>query len=324
VSKAFVHRGFAIEFDDEAPRLSVDGEPLPLPADIENAIPEGRARIDVSALIERARRHIDEAALLNPRDPIRDEHERELKQGVPHWNEWRRRNPAVRPLLYDVQLSGRDLSGANLANANLIGAHLEHATLIGTNFHEANLATANLSHAIVKKANFCRTDLYETILCHANLEGANLQGTQLVRSDFRAANLVGCRIYGFSAWDLILDKDTVQKELVIIHQTDIEPTATTSEASERVRIFVDDLRVAQFVYLMLHNENLRSVLDVMTRRAVLILGRFTDGRKKVLDDIRKRFGGTRMATSRCSSISRNSRSAGWPKRSACWRVYVAS
>jgi hypothetical protein len=44
--------------------------------------------------------------------------------------------------------------------------------------------------------------------------------------------------------------------------------------------------VAQFVYLLLHNEKIRAVVDTITTKAVLILGRFTPERKAVLDALR--------------------------------------
>ena len=51
-------------------------------------------------------------------------------------------------------------------------------------------------------------------------------------------------------------------------------------------ITVDNLEVAQFIYLMLHNQKIRDVIDTITSKAVLILGRFTDERKAVLDGLR--------------------------------------
>jgi hypothetical protein len=52
-------------------------------------------------------------------------------------------------------------------------------------------------------------------------------------------------------------------------------------------ITVDNIEVAQFIYLMLHNEKIRDVIDTITSKAVLILGRFTDERKAVLDALRE-------------------------------------
>jgi hypothetical protein len=51
-------------------------------------------------------------------------------------------------------------------------------------------------------------------------------------------------------------------------------------------ITVDTLEVAQFIYLLLNNQKIRDVIDTITSKVVLILGRFTDERKKVLDAIR--------------------------------------
>jgi hypothetical protein len=52
-------------------------------------------------------------------------------------------------------------------------------------------------------------------------------------------------------------------------------------------ISVDNIEVAQFVYLLLHNQKNREVIDTITSKAVLILGRFTDERKAVLDALRE-------------------------------------
>src|SRR5215471_12101124 len=45
--------------------------------------------------------------------------------------------------------------------------------------------------------------------------------------------------------------------------------------------------VAQFIYLLLNNEEIRTVIDTITSKVVLILGRFTSDRKAVLDAIRE-------------------------------------
>jgi hypothetical protein len=53
------------------------------------------------------------------------------------------------------------------------------------------------------------------------------------------------------------------------------------------KITVDNIQVAQFIYLLLDNQNIRHVIDTVTSKAVLILGRFTDERKAVLDALRE-------------------------------------
>ena len=93
-------------------------------------------------------------------------------------------------------------------------------------------------------------------------------GTQL-----QDANLSNCRIFGISAWNVNLEGAT-QSNLII---TDYDEPEIT----------VDNLEIAQFIYLLLHNEKLRDVIDTIGKKAVLILGRFTDERKAVLEAIRE-------------------------------------
>jgi hypothetical protein len=96
----------------------------------------------------------------------------------------------------------------------------------------------------------------------ATLVGTNLEG----------ADLTSGSVHGISVWDVKL-KGAIQSNLVI----------TPSNQSV---IQVDNLEVAQFVYLLLNNERVRHVIETITSKVVLILGRFTLERKAVLDAIR--------------------------------------
>jgi hypothetical protein len=95
----------------------------------------------------------------------------------------------------------------------------------------------------------------------------------LVSTDLTGTDLTGCRVYGVSAWRLKLER-AKQQNLVITR-------------SDEPEITVDNIEVAQFIYLMLHNDKIRDVIDTITSKAVLILGRFTDERKAVLDALRE-------------------------------------
>jgi hypothetical protein len=53
------------------------------------------------------------------------------------------------------------------------------------------------------------------------------------------------------------------------------------------QITVDHIEVAQFIYVMLNNQKIRDVIDTITSKVVLILGRFTDERKAVLNALRE-------------------------------------
>ena len=97
--------------------------------------------------------------------------------------------------------------------------------------------------------------------------------SNLVEADFRGANLSGARVYGVSAWGLRTDETTLQRDLVITPED--EPRVTT-----------DDIEVAQFVYLLLRSDKIRNVIDTVGKKAVLVSGRFTEGRLAILDSVR--------------------------------------
>jgi Uncharacterized low-complexity proteins len=127
-------------------------------------------------------------------------------------------------------------------------------------------------HIDLGRANFSKVNLSMANIRGEILDMANLSGAILIKTNMGRATLTGCKIYGISAWDLELE-DTKQNDLVIT-------------PSGQPRITVDNLEVAQFIYLLLHNEKIRKVIDTTTSKVVLILGRFTDARKPVLDAIR--------------------------------------
>jgi uncharacterized protein YjbI with pentapeptide repeats len=183
----------------------------------------------------------------------------------------------------DIHIYGANFHRANLSKADLVGADLHGADLSEAIFHDAKLCKANLSGA-----NLRETDLSKAKLCEANLSGANfhgaildeanldradLQGAHLVNTCLTGANLTGCRIYGLSAWDLKLE-GAIQNDLIITKEGEPEVT-------------VDNLEVAQFVHLLLHNEKIRDVINTIGKKAVLILGRFSEERKPVLDVLRE-------------------------------------
>jgi hypothetical protein len=97
----------------------------------------------------------------------------------------------------------------------------------------------------------------------------------LVDTDLTGADLTGCRIYGVSAWRVKLD-GAKQQNLIITPENESEIT-------------VDNIEVAQFVYLLLHNPKIRDVIDTIGKKGVLLLGRFTEGRIEILDRLRTKL-----------------------------------
>ena len=205
-----------------------------------------------------------------------------IKQGVTAWNVWREKNPQVIPDLRDANLSNNYLRFANfretnLSRANLWQADLGRADLTRANLSEANLmmailSTADLTEANLRRAKLTQSNLIETVFTNADLSEADLIGASLIRASLRGANISECLVYGVSAWNVDLSGSS-QKNLNI------------SPLDEPI-ITVDNLEVAQFIYLLVHNEKIRYVIDTITSKVVLILGRFTAERKPVLDAIR--------------------------------------
>jgi len=176
--------------------------------------------------------------------------------------------------LSEVTLRKADLGEADLRETNLRGADLSETTLIMARLRGANLSGANLSKAVLFKA-----DLNQADLSGANLSGADLSNASLVETNLVGTVLTGCSVYGISAWNAKLSEGTSQQNLVITR-------------GDEPKVTVDNIEVAQFVYLLLHSEKIRDVIDTIGRKGVLLLGRFTEGRLAVLerlrDELRKR------------------------------------
>ncbi|RXG84169.1 pentapeptide repeat-containing protein [Bradyrhizobium vignae] len=242
-----------------------------------------------------------------------------LTSGPEKWNIWREQNPDViepdlsqqapyyhvcetllmtRRPTFDLRGSAHaKLSGINLfraqmkwtafyyadfSKATFAGGNLSEATFVESNLSDANLNGADLTNANLQRSKLMRADLSgallrgcdltEADLTGANLRSADLRGAKLVKTNLENADLTGCRIYGAATWGLNV-QGAIQRSIVITD--DVGPEIT-----------VDDIEIGQFLYLMIDNMQLRRVIDGITSKVVLILGRFTPERKAVLDSLR--------------------------------------
>jgi len=179
--------------------------------------------------------------------------------------------------LCQADLSGTNLTGANLTAANVAQANLTLADLTGADLHGANLSEANLSQTKLSMADIRRADLSGANLKGTNFSGADLSGANLceatlIRTNLEKATLTGAHVFGISAWDVQL-YGAIQTNLVIT-------------PVDQPEISVDNVEVAQFIYLLLNKARIRDVIETITSKAVLILGRFTPARKATLDALR--------------------------------------
>jgi uncharacterized protein YjbI with pentapeptide repeats len=213
-----------------------------------------------------------------------------LHSGRRKWNAWRKRVDSPRPNLSKARLDRADLKGYDLSNSDLRRADLCEAELVGADLHEAQMNFANLSGAKLLRAKVWNANLSQVVLEDAKLRRASLRGTSLRRANLRGADFTeanlrftsmakadvtgaifdGAYVYGISAWEL-RGAPRSQSGL-IIHASDNE-----------ARISVDNLETAQFLFQLLDNPKIASVMGTVNSRTILILGRFTPQRKRVLE-----------------------------------------
>jgi uncharacterized protein YjbI with pentapeptide repeats len=124
---------------------------------------------------------------------------------------------------------------------------LNRVDLREANLLRANLRDANLSGADLSGAFLSGANLNRANLCEANLSGAKIRVTEIIGANFRHANLSG---------------------------------ANLSNA---------DLSQADLTEAKLDGANLRdaNLIGAITSKVVLILGRFTQERRGILDAIRE-------------------------------------
>ena len=191
----------------------------------------------------------------------------------------------IKTNLNKTNLKGANLRGANLSEANLAGAilrkcklsgadlrhaDLRHAIFTGADLSGANLKNANLSNTDFSEANLSNANLSNANLSNANLTNANIMFVKMNNTTLQNAKLSGAYIYGISVWDVNLEGAT-QTGLII------------SPDEKKTTLTIDNLEVAQFVYLLLNNSKIRDIINTMTGKSVLLLGRFGNGRKAILD-----------------------------------------
>ena len=159
-----------------------------------------------------------------------------------------------------ADMSRANLNFSSLINCDLRGVNLSHANLVKTNLTGSDLSGANLSDANLKDAI---------------LDGTNLMNARLLRSDLTGASITNSRVFGISSWKVTLD-NSIQKNL------NITPP-------DEPYISVDDIDVAQFIYLLLNYQLFGKKVENIIKKTVLLLGNFESDRKIVLQKLRDCF-----------------------------------
>jgi len=235
------------------------------------------------------------------------EHLKVFTQGPDVWNLWRKENPSIRPDLSDIEFMrdvntsdgiyslpeyhNYDLSRCNMNRVSMrncvfiecdfSGSDFHFSDLVNSyclkcNFHGSELQVSKIGSAEFiecdfgcAKLNYCSAE--DTKFIGSKLVQTDLSNMSLVKTDFTNATIDSSCVYGISAWDLVLD-GSVQNNIFI--------SGTDSS------ITVPNIELAQFISLLVNNSKIRDIIDTITSKVVLILGRFSPERKSVLDSIK--------------------------------------
>lgn len=224
-----------------------------------------------------------------------------ILRGAATWNAWRRQaNPYLyfsSPRWYDcpgpngvqikganrLDFSGMDLSGAQIHRAFAEGLNLRGARFVGAHFEEGDFSRADFSGATFRDTRFNKTILTDACFDGASFVNCNLNRVNLTRASFRVEEITETVVYGIAAWDLQVDERSKQSRLVVERTYELYSDFI---ASGRVPLMVDDIELAQFVHYLANHKRVRSMIDVLTDRGVLLLGRFADGGLDLLYELR--------------------------------------
>ena len=198
-----------------------------------------------------------------------------------------------------AELHRADLSGADLRGLDLTGVNLAETYLDGANLSGAKLSKADLSDADLSKARLCGA--------HAPRRGEPQPGEpqpgeprrgEPQRGDPQQGEPQATRTSaGRSSAGMSVRYRSSKRDSHRLprlrhicvecegQQRDEQQDLVVTPLGEP-EVTADDLEVAQFIYLLLSNEKLQRVIDTITSKVVLILGRFSPERKMVLDALR--------------------------------------
>ena len=220
------------------------------------------------------------------------------------WEAWRRKHGAAKVNLRAANLAGTDLTKYDLRGADLSEARLDDARMWDCRLDGADLRWASLNFAILNYAHLRGAKLEDAHLFGANLTDADLRGAHLNRARLigatlngvalQGADLRGAAVMGVSVWGVETDDDTKQTGLIVnlgwwdLGQwvVDFGPDQAPVKYDH---LSVDDLETAHFISQIVNNPKLTKIIDAATGRTVLLLGRFTGGRRKILDAMKQKL-----------------------------------
>lgn len=169
--------------------------------------------------------------------------------------------------IFNSELGLVKLNDSEIKSTIIINCKFTTGMLYGSNFDDCKINDSDFSNTLFSGSRITNSEINNSTFIRVDF-----RHTQLNANTFTNSDLSKSKIFGVSAWKLNL-VNTKQEDLRI------------SDTNEP-KITIDNIEVAQFIYLLIKNEKLRTVIDTITSKVVLILGRFTPERMAILNLIR--------------------------------------
>jgi uncharacterized protein YjbI with pentapeptide repeats len=181
-------------------------------------------------------------------------------------------------LKWSVECKNSTFTNCVFNNSNFNNSEFISCRFANCHFERTFLMHSELNYSIFTdcdftKSNLCNSNLYFTEFIKCKIVKATLMWAKLIGSLFQQSIIYNTEIFGSAIWDIILDNSQT-KDLIISKKNETQ-------------IKVDNIEIAQFIYLLLNNSKIRETITSLTSKLILILGRFTSERLKVLTDIKE-------------------------------------
>lgn len=178
----------------------------------------------------------------------------------------------VQPSFISANLRNINLHGAFLGRVSLQRCILDEASIEKTRFYQCSFDQlsfhqAQLSNLDFSNHNFYRASFSDTVWENVKVDNCEFVDANFNRASFNNCSFRSCDITGVSTWNISYDE------------------ATKFSSLFAGGFQLDSLEVAQFINLLQDNKKFRNVIDTVTTKVVLILGRFGEETKPILDAI---------------------------------------
>lgn len=167
----------------------------------------------------------------------------------------------------DSDLGRSSLRGVVLGEGVLDRCSLEGAWCNRASFLGATLNGATLDGAVLREADFLRASAVG-----ASFRNADLSLARFIETDLSDATVIGCRVYGSCCWRT--RTDGLRQEGLVVTRADEAP------------IVVESLEMAQVIFMLTEHQQMKRVIEGLSKTVVLLLGRFNDRVKASLGSLR--------------------------------------